>query len=346
MPVGRTCTFSLLAVACIVVLPLALYSNEVDQFSRRDLYETSLPDSLSRLNTLTNKLLDSAVDDWNKRFASSNGQPQNMDTRKAYHYLALYIHNAISREDRNNLPSEEEAVPDQVDIFRAIYKSGHGPLQTTLEDVQLQGPYLIYLLDDVYRDVYPSGFNSSWIIKVAGILVGTDKIDHFFDQGYEYWCISKDGSDDAKAIKYGVDSEWGWFGMIPAGVFSFADLRANWMGYHFYLSLAKFFRVNAAGKMEHYASFKWQNWIDWQFDELLNPSAYSASMYRNLSDWMSRWEDDFKAGKTDYSYTLTRERLRAKGYFDHKKWHRSSEYYNDNIPHEYLDLFEHVPNLR
>lgn len=306
-----------------------LSANEVDQFTQRERYAGSLPDSLCRLNLLTNRLLGQAVDLWNKRFGPGGRQAAPAGQQAAYHYLALYIHNVVAREDRSNLPEEEEYVPEQVDVFQALAKSGRGPLQALLEDPEYEGIYLERLTDNVYRDAFPSAYNVTFVVKVAGVLAGTDKIDHFFDQGYEYWRLSNDGANAARAINYGVDSEYGWFGLIPAGVFSYADLRANWRGYQFYLCLPSLFQIDQHGRMRQVRRFDWRYWIDWQFDELLNPNAYSDAMYNQIRDFMARWD---AAPEHRGSYHQSYRALSLAGCFDHRRWERSGEYLNNRLP--------------
>ena len=330
----------LLVLVLILTLLALCQATEVDQFTQRDLYADSLPDSLERLNLKTNSLLNQALEAWNQRFGpDASGKPV-LSKLQTWHYLALYIHNYLARENQSGLPREEEPIPETIDLFRALSKAGRGPLQTWCEDKKVQGSYLVNFDSHIYRDAYPVDFNGVFILKVAGILSGTDKLDHFFDQGYEYWYLSKDGTNTARALAYGVNSERGLFGITLSGVFSFGDLRGNWQGYQFYKNLASYFVVRPDGRMAQIRSFDWADWIDWQFDEILNPSYYTPELFQRLRIWMSDQEKRFQLGQTDYSYHHSWLTLSAEGLLDHGKWQRSNEYFNSDAPHNFPCLFD------
>lgn len=81
-------------------------------------------------------------------------------------------------------------------------------------------------------------------IRMYGVEFGTDKLDHFFQQGYTYYKTYRKqlakGADDAaatkKAVAWGRHSENTFYGYLVSGVFSNADLAANYAGLRFYLT--------------------------------------------------------------------------------------------------------------
>lgn len=83
---------------------------------------------------------------------------------------------------------------------------------------------------------------------------GVDKIEHFFQQGYTYYKIYEDASAkgmrpaDAtkKAVKWGRTSERTFYGSLVSGVFSNADLYANYAGMRFYQGLTKPLKIGDA----------------------------------------------------------------------------------------------------
>lgn len=100
-----------------------------------------------------------------------------------------------------------------------------------------------YVDDSIYRDPFLPhlrGFGLSPNIQVNGYYIGTDKLSHFASTGYIYyliWSVSqKNGEEEAlkNAITYGVKDEQSLHGYWASGVFSFADLEANFQGLHFY----------------------------------------------------------------------------------------------------------------
>lgn len=82
-------------------------------------------------------------------------------------------------------------------------------------------------------------WNLADVMKIKGILIGTDKLGHFFTEGYRYHEIFlKTGSLD-KAKKYGDELEKGVYGLGTSGIYSNSDLSANLSGYYFYDNLYK-----------------------------------------------------------------------------------------------------------
>jgi hypothetical protein len=82
-------------------------------------------------------------------------------------------------------------------------------------------------------------------IRLYGVDLGTDKIGHIFQQGYEYLTRYEDalagGADDATAlagaVHYGVLTELGLYGVALTGVYSNGDLAGNYAGLKFYRNL-------------------------------------------------------------------------------------------------------------
>jgi hypothetical protein len=74
-------------------------------------------------------------------------------------------------------------------------------------------------------------------VRVNGVLIGTDKFGHFISQGRKYHRRHLRGHDDDRVLRLGRRNEAGLFGQVTTGVFSNADLVANYEGYLFYLSL-------------------------------------------------------------------------------------------------------------
>ncbi len=84
-------------------------------------------------------------------------------------------------------------------------------------------------------------------VRLFGSEFGTDKLDHFFQQGYKYYRIQKEAAAKGasteqaaiKAVKWGKMTERTYFGLLVSGVYSNADLYANYAGMKFYLGLTE-----------------------------------------------------------------------------------------------------------
>lgn len=89
-------------------------------------------------------------------------------------------------------------------------------------------------------------------VKLYGSEFGTDKLDHFFQQGFEYYKMEKEAAAkglaqpaaEKKAIRWGQMTERTYFGILVSGVYSNADLYANYIGMKFYDGLTKPLQIN------------------------------------------------------------------------------------------------------
>lgn len=157
-------------------------------------------------------------------------------------------------------------------------------------------------------------------VRVHGYYLGTDKIDHFFQQGHKYFVLVQKNMDRgagereaiAAAVAYGVKQEHGYFGTLATGVYSNGDLAANYAGMKFYLNLRR--PVTIGGEvwppLFERSGEGWrlrpgidpdrvlEPFFSNHFDESLNPSRYGwnrrsiRSAVRNRCDrWMEFYAD-------------------------------------------------------
>ena len=128
-------------------------------------------------------------------------------------------------------------------------------------------------------------------VRVDGICIGTDKLAHLFQEGWEYYRISVlDGKGDALAIRFGEWQEglearenyakdeayflkhptgrygYGMYGRCISGVISHADLAANQAGLQLYKDLA-------AGRFKTI-----RDYVTKDFCEGANPNDYTPAM--------------------------------------------------------------------
>jgi hypothetical protein len=105
-----------------------------------------------------------------------------------------------------------------------------------------------YVDRSIYRDpyrVYIPYFGLAPNIQVNGYYFGTDKLSHFGTPGYiylqRYFKAKRKGLSEEASMKHAID--WGvWdenrvHGFWASGVYSYADLEANFKGFLFYKSL-------------------------------------------------------------------------------------------------------------
>ena len=309
----------------LIISALPISSMEIDQLTNRELYCESIVEFTRTLNSYTNSLLIQAVDNYNRQFSTTR-----MTQREIHDLLAFEIYKVTAG---NITDSHGSPIPSRVNLLYALGKSGSGTIQDWIVN-EGNSDYWYCSTENLYSNIVPAAYNKNFIIKIGTELIGPDKIDHFFDQGYSYWTKSEYGTNDRAAKEFGVESEYGWYGLLAAGVFSFADLRANWAGYQFYKYLfsgkKSHFLISVEGMVTIRRPFDWTEHVDWQFDELKNPSIYTNLNKRRMGRYL---EDHYDQYKRTYLY------LKERDFF---KWFdkRESFYLIEGITFDENDYFD------
>ena len=154
---------------------------------------------------------------------------------------------AKEREKLNELRSEDA-------IIRAVFKPlGGGIPPYTNSGTWMQkhdfraqpARYKTSFKQSIYRTAPINYISISETVNLYGYEFGVDKIAHYFQQGYTYYKIFQKNrakgltEKDAvsKAVRWGRFTENTYYGMLVGGVFSNADLAANYIGMRFYENL-------------------------------------------------------------------------------------------------------------
>jgi hypothetical protein len=155
--------------------------------------------------------------------------------------------------------------------------------------------YTFVYRNDLYSEVewQQSPVVATWgpssTVRLGSVLVGVDKIDHFWVQGHLYWEKAGRAQDAEKAIRYGTRTEWLRWGMMTTGVFSFADLAANYDGYTFYRELLRpgsQFQRAEDGCVVQVRGFDWSEYVDWEYDEVANPPVYRPNIQARVDRYL------------------------------------------------------------
>ena len=177
-------------------------------------------------------------------------------------------------------------------------------------------------------------------MNVYGHYIGLDKFGHLLQQGHDYYneyCGEErrggtEAAALARAVRVGVGQEEGIFGEALVGVYSNADLAANYAGLKFYLNLTR--PVTVAGKLlppvlVRGANGSWalnpyrdgraedllRPFISDHLNEALNPSRYSDQMRATVQSRLRR-----RADKLVAFYQETQDDSRAQ-LVELSKWH-------------------------
>jgi len=175
--------------------------------------------------------------------------------------------------------------------------------------------------------VWPFLMPVAQTLKLNGVYLGTDKVDHFFASGQRYLNAYRRDLEHGKsmqeavirAIEYGVSwpEEAGFLGVWSAGSFSFADLEANFQGMQFgrdfcegddpilSFDLQKGWQQRREIRMQDYVSPLW--------DESFNNSHYMKSRWKKVKDNISaEYCDIAKKPEIQKLWDDYHKRLRAK----------------------------------
>lgn len=96
----------------------------------------------------------------------------------------------------------------------------------------------------------------SMTVNIYGSQFGIDKIAHFFQQGYTYYKNYNDALAEGlspekaaeKAVRWGQMTERTFYGTLVSGVYSNADLCANYVGMKFYQNLTRPIKIGDSTK--------------------------------------------------------------------------------------------------
>ncbi|MEQ1645613.1 MAG: hypothetical protein ABL959_19340, partial [Pyrinomonadaceae bacterium] len=173
-------------------------------------------------------------------------------------------------------------------------------------------------------------------IRMFDIEFGTDKIEHLLQQGWKYYEIRGAELDKGKtpveaakkAVEWGKRSERTYYGLMSSGVYSNADLVANYVGMRFYEGMTKPLQINGSTRpaiLEIHEG-RWRiapnvdlkasllkPFISEHLNEAFNPSGYAFYVYptvkrvvrtRACPGWQSLIKQTTKADLTERSALL------------------------------------------
>ena len=209
--------FSLFVLLCIFVSQDS-FSAEIDSVTPRKL---NLDNSLNIINTIFNQRMQEGIQKANAK----QGDIENIGKNEFCDEEILYA------ELRKGI----------FQSFTASWGLKGYDLDKQLRILLARQSYSLSLNDSIYRDInYLEGFSLnikglSDVVNINDHLIGLDKMGHFFAQGWQYFELThyKKHNID-QALKWGKEQETGKFGYTTTGIFSFADLAANFNGWRFW----------------------------------------------------------------------------------------------------------------
>ncbi|RLT96338.1 hypothetical protein [Ketobacter sp.] len=264
----RSLRFKIAALAAVSMLwstPLA--AAEVDQFTRPDGAPANLPDSTTVLNQEVNRRLQLAVQRANARIMRT--QPKTApkwiapgcDEERLYTKLVEQLARSLIGQLESFAEESEQITRRRVPLQESIY-----------QDFAWQASPSLVLSERMAS-----------VIHVNGVDIGTDKLGHFFTEGFSYFVVTDHLHRTLESgLLFGEWSEAVYFGAQTTGVFSYADLTANFHGLRFWNRILALHPDPLTGqspspyvvcvqKQWRVANaFHWSDYVDAAWDESIN----------------------------------------------------------------------------
>ena len=275
----------LFLIAALCLAPLCAGAYETDQFSHR---LRPLQDCTGLLESWVNQSIESAIRDWR------GPRDERKVVDAIYHDIGG--HHWVDRIERWAMKSDQV---DRLtlDRYDSIYH-GHPVWATRVAGLFGVGP----------------------TIKVNEVLIGSDKLGHFFSQGRKFWRRYLTYRDEAKAAEQSAYTERALFGQMTTGIYSNADLVANYEGYRFYRSL--FDDGVVPGKPAILAwqtdrwvlqrPFVWADHVNEYWDEALNVNHFDQLLYPHMKERLLGFCPDY--WQAPERYRIDREEPLAERY--------------------------------
>ena len=255
-----------LLILALLLAPSFVGAYETDQFTRR---LTPLADSTELLDWRVNQTIEDLVREWNG--------PRNDWKAVNYIYKDIGGRHWVDKIEKWAMKSDEiERL--QPSRYESIYR-GHPLWATRVAALFGVGP----------------------TIKINGQLVGSDKLGHFLSQGRKFYRRYLKYLDESKAAEHSAYTERALFGQMTTGVYSNADLVANYEGYLFYRSLfeddiipgkpAILTWVDDGWAIQR--TFTWADHVNEYWDEALNVNHYDALLYPHMKERLQDFCSDY-----------------------------------------------------
>jgi len=255
-----------LLIVALHLAPQICGAYETDQFSNR---LTPIEDSTELLNGQVNLAIEEAVADWKGKRNDWKVVTSIYNDIGGHHWVDKIERWVMKSDEVEHLqPSRRES----------IYQ-GHPFWATRVAAIFGVGP----------------------TIKVNGQLVGSDKLGHFLSQGRKFYRRYMKSLDESQAAEHSAYTERALFGQMTTGVYSNADLVANYEGFLFYLSLFEDDVVSGKKAIltweeDHWViqrSFTWADHVNEYWDEALNVNHYDRLLYHHMQDRLMSFCDDY-----------------------------------------------------
>lgn len=247
---------------------------ETDQFYA---WDRSLSDASDAINAHINAEIAKALAGVNGRHHRGNCPCRTAEDAIRGHFKYLIFPRPEQWTIKTTLVERIPATADEEPEYRRLYLFGG---TSRLDPVRWMPP--------------------SPTIEVDGIRIGTDKIGHFFSDGSwiqrTYRRAARNGASEEEAVRqavmFGVLTEKTILGQSSSGIFSLADLEANYRGLQFYRGLCDgpnpaLVRDERGWRLDR--PFDIRDQVSPEWDESWQPNVYTSYRWTKVKPVMLRY---------------------------------------------------------
>lgn len=257
-------------ILALSVLSSSLFAAEADNFTA---YSLNLTDVRQDINQLANTYLSQAVTDLNEKMNCNESKSEEA----LYNELRLYFANHSKGKLVKEILYTDTFAKNALPLKESVYGGW------TINNGFLLGR----------KKAASSPLALSPLIKFGDETIGVDKLEHMFGMGFSYFTkYHKKGKSIKSVLKTGVLYEKTILGgnVLATGVFSYADLSANFNGMRFWNHVLQkqddilgreFNRgplvtcVDNKWKLSDVHTIDFSNYVDPSFDESINCSKFA-----------------------------------------------------------------------
>lgn len=135
-------------------------------------------------------------------------------------------------------------------------------------------------------------FGTGATIRVNDQLIGSDKIGHFISQGRKFYKRYLVFGSEELAAERSAYTERAIFGQLSNGIYSNADLVANYEGHRFFRSLFEDEIIPGKPAILRWEDdgwivqrdFDWADHVNEYWDEALNINHFDAGLYKHMHE--------------------------------------------------------------
>jgi hypothetical protein len=268
-------------IISVVVLNLAVtarsFANETDNFTCRT---RPLEDSIGAVDALVNAKIHEAVARANARGACDG----SCLVRELQKTVGANVRNPLTGIGHARLAGMVDSAPGIDRCHLKFKESIYGARPYNQPWLVVFNGRVIFLADS---------------IRLAGRVVGTDKINHFIREGLAHWRAVHEGGvaiESVMAHELGTPgwqlrlNENGLKGMTLTGVLSYADLAASYSGFRFWSDLLTpdkpesfITRDATSGRFVHRRTFSFDSYVNDAWDETINRSAFHPVLAKQVA---------------------------------------------------------------